>query len=115
MKQRHSLNFLLELLLSIVMFSVCAIVFVKLFALASLKNKNAEIKSAASIEIESIAEEIRMHGNYKESCENGCRMQRKEYSIVVDAKQEDFHIYALDKEDKMIEEIRVKYLGDIYA
>lgn len=62
MKRPKSFSFLLELLISIVMFTICSIVFVNLFSLASYKNKQANLRYKASLTVQTIAEEYRLHG-----------------------------------------------------
>lgn len=107
--KRHSLNFLLELLCAIVMFTMCSIVFVNLFAAAAKKNQMANIKSEGSYMVESIAEEIRTRGKYEDV------RNQEGYSIVVDEKKGTYQIRAIDEDGNVLEEIQVKYLGDVYA
>ncbi len=107
--KRHSLNFLLELLLAIVMFTMCSIVFVNLFASASKKNQMANIKSEASYMVESIAEEIRIRGKYDV-------VQKQDgFWIDIDEKDGTYLIRAIDEDGNVLEKIQVKYLGDVYA
>ncbi len=103
MRRSKSLNFLLELLLVIVLFTFCSIVFVNLFVNASKMNKSAEVKYQASLEVESIVEQIRINGTYEIS-------DSDDYVIEVQQDGNDYTVKASDQEGKELEEIKVKYV-----
>ena len=103
MRKSKSLNFLLELLLVIILFTFCSIVFVNLFASASKMNKSTDTKYQASIEVESIAEQIRTNGTYQIN-------ENESYEIEVTQDDDDYTIIAKDNDGNVLEEVQVMYV-----
>lgn len=103
MKNTHSFNFLLEILISIIFFTICSMVFVGLFYLSNKMNKEALIKSECLIEVQNIIEKYKNSG----SCDlyNG-----DEYSIETSVDDNVCHIKAISNKDVLIE-VDAVYLG----
>ena len=94
--RNKSFHFLLELLIVIVMFTICSIVFVMLFASASQMNEEANMKYEASLRVNTIVEEIRMHGG------NQQEYTYEQYVIVT----------AKDTKENVLEVVKVKYVSE---
>ncbi len=106
MKNTHSFNFLLELIIVILFFTFSSIVFVGLFAKAYQMNEEASVKAKASYALQNIAEEFKMTG----SIDSFDKKDMNDfYQISVSIEDEDCTIEAI-YEGKVIEEIHVKYL-----
>lgn len=103
MRKSKSLNFLLELLLVIILFTFCSIVFVNLFVSASKMNKSTDTKYQASIEVESIAEQIRTNGTYQIN-------ENESYEIEVTSDDDTYTIIAKDNDGNVLEEVQVMYV-----
>ena len=63
MKNTHPFNFLLELIIVIMCFTFCSIVFVGLFYRSYQMNKEASVKAKASMSVQTLAEEYKMNGD----------------------------------------------------
>lgn len=106
MKNTHSFNFLLEILISIIFFTICSMVFVGLFYLSNQMNKEALIKTKALSEVTSIYEEFKENGTCNYYDGDG-------YSIVSQVDDNVCHIKAISN-DKVLIEVDSIYLGDTY-
>ncbi len=106
MKNTHSFNFLLELIIVILFFTFSSIVFVGLFAKAYQMNEEASVKAEASYALQNIAEEFKMTGRLDSFDKKD---MNESYQISVSIEDEDCTIEAI-YEGKVIEEIHVKYL-----
>ncbi len=104
MKNTHSFNFLLELIIVIVCFTFCSIVFVGLFYRSYEMNKEASVKSLASMSIQTLAEEYKMNGEIVTDSDYS------DYYIEVTIDDDNCHLSAIYN-DEVIEEIDVMYLG----
>lgn len=104
MKNTHSFNFLLELIIVIICFTFSSIVFVGLFYRSYQMNKEASVKSKASMSIQTLAEEYKMNGNIASSTEYD------DYHIEVSIEDDTCHLSAIYN-DETIEEIDIMYLG----
>ncbi len=104
MKNTHSFNFLLEILISIIFFTICSMVFVGLFYLSNKMNKKALIKSECLIEVENIVEEYKNNG----SCD---LYDDDDYSIETSVEDNVCHIKAISNKEVLIE-VDAVYLGD---
>ncbi len=106
MKNTHSFNFLLELIIVILFFTFSSIVFVGLFAKAYQMNEEASVKAKASYALQNIAEEFKMTGSIDSFDKKD---MNDSYQISVSIEDEDCTIETI-YEGKVIEEIHVKYL-----
>lgn len=104
--RNKSFHFLLELLIVIVMFTICSIVFVMLFASASLMNKEANMKYEASLKVNSIVEEIRMHGGEQQE------YAYEHYVIDVEKNENTYVVTAKDTKENVLEAVKVKYVSE---
>lgn len=104
MKNTHSFNFLLEILISIIFFTICSMVFVGLFYLSNKMNKEALIKSECLIEVENIVEEYKNSG----SCD---LYDGDDYGIETNVEDNVCHIKAISNKEVLIE-VDAVYLGD---
>ncbi len=109
MKNTHSFNFLLELIIVILFFTFSSIVFVGLFAKAYQMNEEASVKAEASYVLQNIAEEFKMTGSVDSFDKKDMKDMNDSYQISVSIEDEDCTIEAI-YEGKVIEEIHVKYL-----
>ncbi len=103
MRRSKSLNFLLELLFVIMLFTFCSIVFMNLFVNASKMNQSAEMKYQASLDVQTIAENIRMNGTYEE-------VDEESYSIQVEKNDDEYTIIATDQDGNVLETVQVMYV-----
>ncbi len=108
MKNTHSFNFLLELIIVILFFTISSIVFVGLFAKAYQMNEEANIKADASYELQNLAEEFKMTGVISETT-----LESDAYKIDIEIEEDTCKLKAIYQGD-MIEEITVKYLEVTY-
>ncbi len=108
MKNTHSFNFLLELIIVILFFTCSSIIFVGLFAKAYQMNEEAKVKAEASYELQNKAEEFKMTGHIE-----SLTTESDAYKINVSIENEDCTLEAI-YEGKVIEEIKVKYLEVSY-
>lgn len=104
--RNKSFHFLLELLIVIVMFTICSIVFVMLFTSASQMNEEANMKYEASLKVNSIVEEIRMHGGEQQE------YAYEQYVIDVEKNENTYVITAKDTKENVLEVVRVKYVSE---
>lgn len=104
MKNTHSFNFLLELIIVILFFTCSSIVFVGLFAKAYQMNEEARIKSEVSKEVQNLVEEFKSTGSLEQA-----NIECKDYRISTTVEENDCHIEATYG-NEMIEEVNVKYL-----
>lgn len=107
MKNTHSFNFLLELIIVIMCFTFSSIVFVGLFYKSYQMNKEASVKAKASMSIQTLAEEYKMNGNIINNSDYG------DYYIKAIVDDDRCHLSAIYN-DEVIEEIDVMYLGGQY-
>lgn len=115
MRKSHSFNFLLELLVVIVFFTLCSIVTVSMFAKASSMNTEATLKSETSIQVQNIVEELKMHGYLEETdCSNGCVIEKDNYEVRVSHNDNTFVVKAVSKKGLILEEVNIMYLGDAH-
>lgn len=103
MRRSKSLNFLLELLFVIVLFTFCSIVFMNLFVSAAKMNQSAEIKYQASLGVQTIVENIRTNGTYEE-------VDEESYSIQVEKNGDDYTVVATDRNGNVLETVQVMYV-----
>lgn len=104
MKNTHSFNFLLELIIVILFFTCSSIVFVGLFAKAYQMNEEARIKSEVSMEVQNLVEEFKSTGSLEQA-----NIESEDYTISTTVEGNDCHIEAIYG-NEMIEEVNVKYL-----
>ena len=104
MKNTHSFNFLLELIVVIICFTFCSIIFVGLFFRSYQMNKEANVKSLASMSMQTLAEEYKMNGSISSDTEFD------DYHIEVVVEENTCHLSAIYN-NEVIEEIDVMYLG----
>lgn len=104
MKNTHSFNFLLELIIVILCFTLSSIVFVGLFFKSYQMNKEADVKARASMSIQSIAEEYKMNGRIVDD------LNFDDYYIETSIVNGVCNLKAIFN-DSVIEEIDIKYLG----
>ncbi len=103
MRRSKSLNFLLELLFVIMLFTFCSIVFMNLFVNAAKMNQSAEMKYQASLDVQTIAETIRTNGTYEE-------VDTSSYKIQVEKNDDDYTIVAMDQDGNVLETVQVIYV-----
>ncbi len=103
MRRSKSLNFLLELLFVIMLFTFCSIVFMNLFVNAAKMNQSAEMKYQASLDVQTIAETIRTNGTYEE-------VDTSSYKIQVEKNDDDYTIVAMDQDGNVLETVQVMYV-----
>lgn len=103
-----SYNFLLEMLVVIILFTFCSIIFVELFALSSDKSNKASIMDRAINDVESIASNIRNGDKVKELYEYD------DYSIIISKIDVGYNIKAIYEDENEIMSINVASLGDTY-
>lgn len=103
MRRSKSLNFLLELLFVIMLFTFCSIVFMNLFVNAAKMNQSAEMKYQASLDVQTIAETIRTNGTYEE-------VDTSSYKIQVEKNDDDYTIIAMDQDGNVLETVQVMYV-----
>ncbi len=106
MKNTHSFNFLLEILISIIFFTICSMVFVGLFYLSNRMNKEALIKSESLVEVESIYEEFKASGK----CED---YTGDDFIVTTNIEDNVCHIKAIS-DNKVLIEVDSIYLGEAY-
>lgn len=104
--RNKSFHFLLELLIVIVMFTICSIVFVMLFASTSQMNEEANMKYETSLRVNSIVEEIRMHGG------NQQEYTYEQYVIDVEKNENTYVVTAKDTKENVLEVVKVKYVSE---
>lgn len=104
--RNKSFHFLLELLIVIVMFTICSIVFVMLFASSSQMNEEANMKYEASLKVNSIVEEIRMHGGEQQE------YAYEQYVIEVEKNENTYVVTAKDTKENVLEVVKVKYVSE---
>lgn len=104
--RNKSFHFLLELLIVIVMFTICSIVFVMLFASASQMNEEANMKYEASLRVNSIVEEIRMRGGKQQE------YTYEQYVIDVEKNENTYVVTAKDTKENVLEVVKVKYISE---
>ena len=107
MKNTHSFNFLLELIIVIICFTFSSIVFVGLFYKSYQMNLKASIKARANMSIQTLAEEYKMNGEIISDSDYS------DYFIEVTIDDNKCHLSAIF-DDSVIEEIDVMYLGGLY-
>ncbi len=107
MKNTHSFNFLLELIIVIICFTFSSIVFVGLFYKSYQMNLEASIKAKANMSIQTLAEEYKMNGKIISDSDYS------DYFIEVIIDDNKCRLSAIH-DDIVIEEIDVMYLGDLY-
>lgn len=103
MRRSKSLNFLLELLFVITLFTFCSIVFMNLFVNSAKMNQSAEIKYQASLDVQTIVENIRTNGTYEE-------VNEESYSIQVEKNDDDYTVVATDQNGNVLETVQVMYV-----
>ena len=86
--RNKSFHFLLELLIVIVMFTICSIVFVMLFASASQMNEEANMKYEASLRV------------------------NEQYVIDVEKNENTYVVTAKDTKENVLEVVKVKYVSE---
>lgn len=109
MKQNTNFHFLLELLLDIVMFTVCSVVFVSLFLSAKQKNTLADVQYRSSVEVSNLAEELQQNP-MEETC-----IQKEGYVVSIEKQENVYTIIAIDDNGNTLEKIRVRKMGGKYA
>lgn len=107
MKNTHSFNFLLELIIVIICFTFSSIVFVGLFYRSYQMNKEAGVKAKASMSMQTLAEEYKMNGEIVTDLDYG------DYYIEVTIEDNKCHLSAIYN-NKVVEKIDVMYLGGLY-
>ncbi len=74
-----------------------------LFVNASKMNQSAEMKYQASLDVQTIAENIRMNGTYEE-------VDEESYSIQVEKNDDEYTIIATDQDGNVLETVQVMYV-----
>lgn len=85
------------------LFTFCSIVFMNLFVSAAKMNQSAEIKYQASLDVQTIAENIRTNGTYEE-------VNEESYSIQVEKNDDAYKIIATDQDGNVLETVQVMYV-----
>ena len=96
-------NLLLELLLCIIIFTLCAYICVSLFLKASSKSKEAALLCEGVLACRNVAEEIKALGNASSRNEG-------ELSIEVEKTADEYLISAFDASGKIIYQLKVRPL-----
>lgn len=108
MKNTHSFNFLLELIIVILFFTLSSIVFVGLFVKAYRMNEEARIKAEVSTEVQNLVEEFKMTGSLESTS-----IKKEDYTISATIEGRDCHIEA-SNHGEILEEVNVIYLEVSY-
>lgn len=103
-----SYNFLLEMLVVIILFTFCSIIFVELFALSSEKSNKATIINNALNDVETYASLIKGGRQVSQEYKND------DYTIYVTKIDEGYNIKALYSDKKEIVSINVTNIGENY-
>lgn len=103
-----SYNFLLEMLVVIILFTFCCVIFVELFALSSKKNNDANIMALALNDVETYASLIKNGQKLSEEYIND------DYKINITKLDVGYNIKAINNNDEVIISIDVASLGDTY-
>ncbi len=74
-----------------------------LFVSAAKMNQSAEIKYQASLDVQTIAENIRTNGTYEE-------VNEESYSIQVEKNDDAYKIIATDQDGNVLETVQVMYV-----
>lgn len=74
-----------------------------LFVNSAKMNQSAEIKYQASLDVQTIVENIRTNGTYEE-------VNEESYSIQVEKNDDDYTVVATDQNGNVLETVQVMYV-----